>query len=110
MCIRDRGELVQPGRLLYTIAPLDPLILRAYVSGEQLPDIRIQDTVTVRTDRRGGYHEHKGVIRWIASKAEFTPRQIQTREERINLVYAIKIEVPNPERKLKIGMPAEVIF
>jgi len=104
------GELVQPGRYLYTIAPLDPLTLRVYISGVQLSEIRIGDTVTVMTDSKNGYKTHEGIVRWISSEAEFTPRQIQTREERVHLVYAVKIDVPNPNGIFKTGMPAEVIF
>ncbi|MCD6235040.1 MAG: efflux RND transporter periplasmic adaptor subunit [Candidatus Marinimicrobia bacterium] len=104
------GELIQPGRYLYTIAPLNPLTLRAYISGNQLSEISIGDTVTVLTDSTNGYQTHQGIVRWISSEAEFTPRQIQTREERVDLVYAIRIDVPNPDGVLKTGMPAEVIF
>jgi HlyD family secretion protein len=62
------------------------------------------------TDSKNGYQTHEGIVRWISSEAEFTPRQIQTREERVHLVYAVKIDVPNPNGILKTGMPAEVIF
>ena len=102
-------EMAAPGKALYKIAPLDTLILRAYISGEQLPDITINQDVSVLVDRGDEPDDqYNGRITWIADEAEFTPKTIQTKEERVNLVYAIKVAVPNPEGKLKIGMYAEV--
>lgn len=106
---KQEGEIVAPGQLLYKIAPLDRLILRAYISGSQLSQVKTGQEVTVRYDEAGGIGELPGTITWIASEAEFTPRIIQTREERVNLVYAMKVEVKNDGR-LKIGMPGEVKF
>jgi HlyD family secretion protein len=103
------GELVQVGRPLYRIASLDTLTLRAYISARQLPAVRLGQGVTVKVDRGdGGLHAIPGTITWIASQAEFTPTPIQTRDERADLVYAIKVSVPNPDGALKIGMPADV--
>ena len=105
----EPGEFVQPGRPLYSIAPLDSLVLRAYVSGNQLASIRIGSEVAVLYDAGdGSLAERAGRLTWIASEAEFTPTPIQTRDERVDLVYAVKIIVPNPTGDLKIGMPAEV--
>ncbi len=102
-------EMAAPGKALYKIAPLDTLILRAYISGEQLPDIAINQDVSVFVDRGDEPDDqYNGRITWIADEAEFTPKTIQTKEERANLVYAIKVAVPNTEGKLKIGMYAEI--
>ena len=104
-------ELVQPGAPLYTVADLDTLTLRAYVSGAQLPNVRLGQSVTVFVDKNETENQTlSGVVSWIADEAEFTPRMIQTKEERVNLVYAIKVRVPNPDGLLKIGMPGEVVF
>ncbi len=104
----EAGELAAPGKTLYVLAPMDTLILRAYVSATQLPEIKENMKVTVSIDAPdGGYYDYPGRITWISSEAEFTPKIVQTKEERVNLVYAIKIAVPN-DGKLKLGMPAEV--
>jgi HlyD family secretion protein len=103
------GEMVQAGQPLYTIASLDTLTLRAYVTARQLPGLRLGQRVQVNVDRsEGGVTAVPGSVTWIASKAEFTPTPIQTREERADLVYAVKISVPNPNGALKIGMPADI--
>jgi HlyD family secretion protein len=105
----ERGEITQFGKPLYKIAGTDTLILRAYVAGDQLGSVTLGQTVTVRVDAPGGqFTEHPGSVTWIADQAEFTPKVIQTKDERVNLVYAVKIKVPNPDGRLKIGMPAEV--
>jgi len=105
------GEMAQPGKALYKIAGLDTLILRAYVSGAQLHRLRISQAAQVRIDDgKKGFLNMEGRLQWISPRAEFTPKVIQTKDERVNLVYAIKIAVPNPQGALKIGMPAEVIF
>jgi HlyD family secretion protein len=106
---RERGEMAAPGQPLYKIANLDELILRAYISGNQLSSVQTGAKVRVRFDAPEGTEELTGVVSWISAQAEFTPKIIQTREERVNLVYAIKVIVPNDGR-LKIGMPGEVIF
>ncbi len=103
-------EIAMPGKPIYKIADLSELNLRAYVSGTQLGEIKIGEIVKVYTDRaENGQTAHEGKIIWISEKAEFTPKTIQTKKERVNLVYAIKIKVKN-DGSLKIGMPAEVIF
>ena len=106
---KEEGEIAAPGQPLFKMANLDKLILRAYISGNQLSAVNIGAAVTVRFDVQGGTQEASGVVDWISSQAEFTPKIIQTKEERVNLVYAIKVSVPNDGR-LKIGMPAEVVF
>lgn len=104
------GELATPGKPLYKIADLSTLTLRAYISGGQLPLIKIGQAVTVRVDAGAkAYKNYTGTISWISDKAEFTPKTIQTKEERANLVYATKILVNN-DGFLKIGMYGEVLF
>jgi HlyD family secretion protein len=105
----EPGELVSPGKPLYRIADLDNMYLRAYVGARQLPSIRIGQEVDVLIDgRKPADSRLRGTITWISSKAEFTPKIIQTREDRINMVYALKILVKNPNGILKIGMPGEM--
>ncbi|MGX5820638.1 HlyD family secretion protein [Chitinophaga lutea] len=104
----EQGEVVNYGKPLYKIADLRTMYLRAYVSGAQLPQLKIGQEVTVQTDApHGGLRDWKGTVSWIASEAEFTPKTIQTRDERVQLVYALKVKVQN-DGSLKIGMPGEV--
>jgi len=106
----EAGELVSPGRAVYKIASLDNMELKFYVSGDQLASIIIGDSIRVLIDRPENQMETlTGVITWISSEVEFTPKIIQTREERVNMVYAAKLRVHN-DGQLKIGMPGEVIF
>jgi HlyD family secretion protein len=105
------GEVVQPGQPLYRIANLDTLMLRAYVSETQLHSIRLGQQVQVNVDSSGNnVTALPGTISWISSKAEFTPTPVQTRDERADLVYGVKILVANQGGVLKIGMPADVTF
>jgi HlyD family secretion protein len=98
------------GKALYKIANLDTLTLRAYITGNQLPQIKLNQQVKVMIDSGAkAYREYPGTITWVADKAEFTPKTIQTRDERANLVYAIKVRVKN-DGYLKIGMYGEVMF
>ncbi len=103
-------ELVSAGKPLYKLADLRTLDLTAYISGSQLSSIKVGDTARVFYDVDGKKMQSlPGVIYWVASKSEFTPKIIQTRDERVNLVYAIKVRTRN-NGELKIGMPAEVRF
>ncbi len=105
----EPGEVVTFGKPLYKLANLDHMILRAYVAGDQLGNVKLGQSVKVAIDAPdGAMQEFPGKVTWISSKAEFTPKIIQTKAERVNLVYAVKIEVENPDGKLKIGMPGEV--
>jgi HlyD family secretion protein len=106
---KEAGEIVGPGQNLYKIADLSELILRAYISGDQLSQLEIGQEMIVRIDAENGIEELSGTVSWVSSEAEFTPKIIQTKEERVNLVYAIKVLVKNDGR-LKIGMPAELKF
>lgn len=106
----EANEVASAGKPLYKIADLSTLILRAYVTGDQLPGIRLGQQVKVLVDDSDGkYRELPGTIEWISSKAEFTPKTIQTKDERANLVYAVKIRVKN-DGLLKIGMYGEVVL
>ncbi len=103
-------ETTANGKPLYKIADLSNIILRAYISGDQLPKVRLNQKVKVFTDNGDGtFHETEGVITWISDKAEFTPKTIQTKNERANLVFAIKVSVVN-DGKFKIGMYGELNF
>jgi HlyD family secretion protein len=103
------GEVVQSGQSLYKIADVDTLILRAYITEKQLSQVRLGQQVQVHVDQGGGsLLTLPGVVRWVSAKAEFTPTPIQTRDERADLVYAMKIYVPNSKGVLKIGMPGDV--
>lgn len=103
----EPGEIASFGKPLYKIANLDKMTLRVYVSETQLPNIKIGQTVNVKIDSGEDMKDYTGTISWISSSAEFTPKIIQTKEERVNLVYAVKIDVKN-DGSLKIGMPAEM--
>jgi HlyD family secretion protein len=104
----EAGEVTSAGKALYKIADLSELNLRAYVTGVQLPTIKLGQQVKVMIDQgEKKYKEYTGDITWISDKAEFTPKTIQTKEERANLVYAIKVKVKN-DGYLKIGMYGEV--
>ena len=106
----EQGEITSAGKALYKIADLSTLNLRAYVTGIQLPEIKLNQAVKVLIDAGADkYKEYSGNIVWISDKAEFTPKSIQTKEERANLVYAIKVKVKN-DGYLKIGMYGEVVF
>lgn len=105
-----QGEMATIGRPLYKIANIDTLNLKAYVTGDQLPQIKLDQKVTIRIDDgKGGYKNYPGTISWISDKSEFTPKTIQTKNERESLVYAIKVRVKN-DGFLKIGMYGEVLF
>jgi HlyD family secretion protein len=104
------NEMTSQGKPLYKIADLTSIILRAYITGNQLPNIKLNQTVIVNTDDgKGGFKTTQGTITWISNKAEFTPKTIQTKDERANLVYAIKVKVKN-DGSYKIGMYGEIKF
>lgn len=105
-----QNEVVNQGKALYKIADLSTIILRAYISGSQLSQIKLGQQVKVLVDApQNGYKEYTGTISWVSDKAEFTPKTIQTKDERANLVYAVKINVKN-DGYLKLGMYGEVLF
>lgn len=105
-----QNEFTSVGKALYKIADLSQMTLRAYVNGDQLGQIKLGQKVNVFVDKGdGAQKEMKGEIYWVSSKAEFTPKTIQTKDERAILVYAVKINVVN-DGYLKIGMYGEVKF
>jgi HlyD family secretion protein len=105
----EPSEVTSFGKPLYKIADLNTMTLRAYVAGDQLGAVKVGQQVKVFVDAEGGAQkEFSGKITWISPKAEFTPKVVQTKDERVNLVYAMKISVPNSNGVLKIGMPAEL--
>jgi len=105
----EKGELAVPGKALFKLADTNQMILRAYVTNDQLSTIKLGQKVKVFADYGKGNKEYEGVITWISNKAEFTPKTIQTRDERANLVYALKISVKN-DGYIKIGMYGDVKF
>ncbi|HEX6668966.1 MAG TPA: HlyD family efflux transporter periplasmic adaptor subunit [Gemmatimonadales bacterium] len=106
----EPGEFVQPGQPLFKLASLDSLTFRAYVAQAQLTRLRLGQEVRVGVDRADSIVALPGRVTWIASSAEFTPTPIQTREERADQVYAVKVTVANAEGRLRIGMPGELIL
>ena len=104
----EQYEMAAAGRPLYKIADLSNIILRAYITGDLLSKVKLDQKVKVFTDDgKGGFKETEGVVTWINDKAEFTPKTIQTKNERANLVYAIKVKVRN-DGFYKIGMYGEM--
>lgn len=104
----EPNELATMGKPLYKIADIKNMILRAYITSDQLSQIRINQQVKVFVDfGKNGIKEYTGTIAWVSSKSEFTPKTIQTKDERANSVYAVKISVPN-DGYLKIGMYGEI--
>ncbi len=106
----EQGELATPGKPLFKIADLSRLNLKVYVSGAQLPSIKTGQKVNVLIDKSARENQRlTGTVTWISSEAEFTPKIIQTKKERVKLVYAVKVSVEN-DGTLKIGMPGEIVF
>jgi HlyD family secretion protein len=104
----EQGELTTSGKALFKIADISELELKVYVSGAQLPHVKLGQQIDVIVDQNATENQHfTGTITWISSEAEFTPKIIQTKEERVKLVYAVKVTVKN-NGTLKIGMPGEV--
>ena len=103
-------EMASMGRPLYKIANLNNIILRAYITADQFANIKLNQNVKVLTDNdKGGFNETTGTVSWISDQAEFTPKSILTKNERANLVYAIKVIVPN-DGTYKIGMYGQIKF
>ncbi len=104
----ERDEVTAFGKPLYRIADMSTMTLRVYISGVQLPHVKAGQKVQVRFDKDEKTNSTlEGVVTWISPTAEFTPKTIQTKEERVNLVYAVKVQVVN-DGSLKIGMPGEI--
>ena len=106
----QQGELAIIGKQLYKLADLENMKLKAYISGDQLAHITIgQKVEVIYDDNKKENNIITGVVEWISSTAEFTPKTIQTKEERVNLVYAVKVRIAN-NGEIKIGMPGEFNF
>lgn len=106
----EAGEITAAGKALYKIADLSVMDLRAYISGDQFSQVKIGQSVMVFVDNgKDEYKEMQGTVTWISDKAEFTPKTIQTKDERAHLVYATKIRVKN-DGSVKVGMYGEVKF
>ena len=103
-------EVVNPGKALYKLADLSTITLRVYISGTQLSEVKLGQRVKIKVDSgEKEFKEYTGQITWVSDKAEFTPKTIQTKEERANLVYAMKVSVKN-DGYLKLGMYGEISF
>lgn len=106
----EKGELAVQGRTLFKVANINDMYLKAYITSGQITGLKIGQEVKVFADSGDSDRkEYRGVISWISDKAEFTPKTIQTRDERANLVYAVKIKVQN-DGYIKRGMYGEVSF
>ena len=103
----EPNEVTAFGKPLYKIADISEMTLRVYVSETQLSQIKVGQNVAIKIDADAAMKSYQGTISWIASSAEFTPKVVQTKEERVNLVYAVNVKVKN-DGSLKIGMPAEM--
>ena len=103
----EPNEVTAFGKPLYKIADISEMALRVYISEKQLSEIKMGQKVTIKVDGTEAMKSYSGTISWISTAAEFTPKIIQTKEERVNLVYAVKVKVKN-DGALKIGMPAEM--
>ena len=107
----EAGEYATLGKPLFKIADINDMKLRVYISAEQMTELKIGNSVKVYADMgKDDRREYPGVVEWISDKAEFTPKTIQTRDERANLVYAVKIAVENTDGLIKIGMYGDVRF
>lgn len=106
----EMGELIMPGKPLFKMADMSSIILRVYVSGQQLESVKTGNKVNVKIDAAdGSMKTFEGTVAWVASEAEFTPKVVQTKKERVKQVYATKVRVKN-DGSIKIGMPGEVYF
>jgi RND family efflux transporter MFP subunit len=101
-----RGEMAAAGATLMTIANLDEVTLTIYIPEDEIGKVKVGQTVEVSVDSFPG-KVFEGRVNYIASEAEFTPKNVQTQKERVNMVFAVKVKIPNPEHKLKPGMPAD---
>ncbi|MDC1106801.1 HlyD family efflux transporter periplasmic adaptor subunit [Prolixibacteraceae bacterium] len=105
---KEVAEFVMNSTPIYKVASLNPLTLRVYISGDQLSEVTLGQMVSVAYDKGDVLKKVDGTISWISDKAEFTPKTIQTKAERVAQVYAVKIRVVNPAGEMKIGMPGEL--
>jgi len=104
-----RGEMAVAGATLMTIANLDEVTLTIYIPEDEIGKVKVGQTVEVNVDSFPG-KVFEGQVNYIASEAEFTPKNVQTKKERVNMVFAVKVKIPNPEHELKPGMPADALI
>jgi HlyD family secretion protein len=102
----EEGELAAPGTGLYVVTDLDTVKLTIYIPETELGNVRLAQKARISIDSRAGV-VFPGTITYISPVAEFTPRDIQTKDERVKLVYAVRVEIPNPDGVFKPGMPAD---
>ena len=102
----EMGEVVLPGATVATVAEIHKVWLKGYVAENRLGLLKLGQPAEVTTDTFPG-KIYRGEVTYVSSRAEFTPKNVQTREERIKQVYRVKVTIPNPDQELKIGMPAE---
>jgi len=107
--IAHQGEIALPGKTLLTLADLDTVDLTLYIPEPDVGKIRLGQPAEVTVDSHPG-QTFSGQVIWISDEAEFTPKNIQTKEERVNTVFAIKVRITNPDHKLKPGMPADAVL
>jgi len=106
--LAEQNEYTMPGKALYKIANLDNMDIRVFISEDQLSEIELGKVYTVKIDGpEGSMISYDGVVSWVSSEAEFTPKTVQTKKDRVDLVYAVKLKVKN-DGKIKIGMPGEL--
>ncbi|NIU63286.1 MAG: HlyD family efflux transporter periplasmic adaptor subunit [Pseudomonas stutzeri] len=103
------GEMAVPGANLLTVADLDEVTLTVYIPEDEIGRVKVGQTVEVSVDSFPG-KVFEGRVSYIASEAEFTPKNVQTKKERVNMVFAVKVKVPNPEHELKPGVPADAVI
>ena len=104
-----RGEMAAVGAALMTLADLDEVTLTLYIPEDEIGKVKVGQMVEVSVDSFPG-KVFRGQVNYIASEAEFTPKNVQTKEERVNMVFAVKVKIPNPEHELKPGMPADAVI
>ena len=102
----ELGEVVLPGATVATVAAIDEVWLKGYIGERFLCKVKLGQVAEVTTDSYPG-KKYSGRVTFISSRAEFTPKNVQTQEERVKQVYRVKVTIPNPSQELKIGMPAE---
>lgn len=102
----DDGELLAPGKAIARLSQLDTVWVKVYLTTGQFAGVKLGDPAKVSTESGGT--EMPGAVIWTSSEAEFTPKNVQTEESRADLVYAVKVSIPNPDGTLKVGMPVFV--
>jgi len=105
----QKGEVVNAGTPIVNLADLENLWIRVYLTTNEVGRLKLGSSATLKMDAFPKKN-FKGKVTWISPQAEFTPKNVQTKEARADLVYAVKVEIKNPQGELKIGMPADVYF